>query len=89
MLDVVGVVVDVMMDAVGVWPLTVCATRYQGVYEGGRFVAFNLFAQDVPEQVFGDDVECADFFWGDSRVVFGVGDCLDDAVADLVGRLDL
>ena len=31
------------------WPVTVILTRYGGTYEGGRWAAFNLDHEDIPD----------------------------------------
>ncbi len=51
------------------WPLVVFSTRYDGVYEGGRFAA--LGSMTIPPDAIGGDPECHRWWqsWGaDPRV---------------------
>ena len=45
-----------------IYPVTIIRSRYGGVYEGGRWVAFLCSHEEVPEGAIGDDVECAEFW---------------------------
>jgi hypothetical protein len=70
------------------WPVTVAQARYGGIYEGGRWVAFLVAPWHVPEDAFGDDVTCAN--WWDSpsnSAKVGRGNTPDEAVHDLARRL--
>lgn len=44
------------------YPLTICVDRYSGAYSGGEFTAWNLDANEVPEEIHSDDVTCS-LFW--------------------------
>lgn len=80
-----------------IYPLTLVADRYDGAYSGGRFTAWNLFAQEVPEAIDGGDVECMDFWYGidgdvlsgkiRSDIICGVGNTPEEAVGNLYVRL--
>lgn len=69
-----------------VYPLTVIRDRYNGVYSGGDYLAFNLDFDEMSPGIIGDDVECANFFY-ECAVVYGKGDTLMAAVADLCEKL--
>ncbi len=48
------------------YPLTICSSRYQGVYEGGRYVAFPLGPDTICSTDYAsEDIECAQF-WADA-----------------------
>lgn len=44
------------------WPITIIASRYGGVYEGAKFLAFNLNFFEIPDAVHGDDISCSTWF---------------------------
>ena len=73
-----------MEDAI--YPLTITADRYGGAYSGGCYIAWNLFASDVPEDVDGGDVVCMDF-WQHNEIVCGIGRTVSEALADLYLKL--
>ena len=41
-----------------IYPLTITADRYTGTYSGGQFIAWNLGADEVPEEIYYDDCGC-------------------------------
>lgn len=72
-----------------IYPLTVCFDRYNGVYSGGLYTAWNCDSENVPTEISDDDVTCADF-WSDVKndrynflPTFGVGSTVDEAIEDL------
>lgn len=67
------------------YPCTVCASRYQGAYEGGLWVAFPVAYWDVPDAAFGCDLSAA-AFWTNADTV-GRGATPDEAVQDMLRRL--
>lgn len=76
-----------------IWPVTIVTARYQGGYEGGKWLAFNMEYGNVPEAVYGDDISCANFFdeYNKSNrkknpLKIGRGDTPDDALKDLVAQ---
>ena len=71
-----------LMDSL--YPLTITADRYDGTYSGGRYVAWNLDACDIPDDPFSGDVICMEFWDGGHRgYLCGVGDTVGEAVANL------
>ena len=50
------------LDVGAVYPLTIVAARYQGCYEGGRYLAFPCDPDAIPEGWDGGDMECAEWF---------------------------
>lgn len=71
-----------------IYPVTIIYDRYGGVYSGGRWVAFNLYYDDIPGAVSGDDISCHEF-WSEFKNRHGVagrGDTPDEALEDLRSR---
>jgi len=71
------------------YPLTVVSARYGGCYEGGRYLAFNLEADSLPEDYNGDDIDCSTFFEqaNSKNWAIGRGGTPTEAVEDLKARL--
>ena len=65
-----------------IYPLTIIADRYTGAYSGGNFIAFNLEADEVPEDVYSDDCGCHDF-WKNNDIICGKGRTVSEALANL------
>ena len=70
-----------------VYPLTIIADRYSGVYSRAKFTAWNHFVEDVPEEPDSGDTEC-DRFWHDYKGPVGKGSTPDEALADLAKQLE-
>jgi hypothetical protein len=75
------------------WPLTILPARYQGGYEGGRWLAFPVQPGEMDHGPLADwdasDVECA-MFWrqvDEQRWPIGRGATPDTAYQDLLDRL--
>ena len=64
------------------YPVTITPARYSGVYEGGKWVAFNLYPEDLPEAAFDDDVTCMTW-WSSFDKYVGIGSTPNEALADL------
>lgn len=59
--------------------MTITETRYSGVYEGGKWAAFDLWHDEIPDEAFGDDTECA-AWWEDYGDGVGTGDTTPELV---------
>lgn len=70
-----------------IYPLTVVADRYNGVYSGGVFTAWNKYNDELPSAIFGDDTSCMEFWSKNDNILCGRGDTIDSAIADLYGKL--
>lgn len=55
------------------YPVTITQARYQGVYEGGKWLAFHADPADVPAEAFADDITCS-AWWGEYGEDVGTGD---------------
>ena len=68
-----------------VYPLTIKADRYSGVYSGGKYTAWPCNEAAIPDEVFADDVSCA-HEWGvikSERRLVGIGCTPSVALVDL------
>lgn len=66
-------------------PITIISSRYRGVYEGAKFLAFNLNFFEIPDAVYGDDISCCDWFCEESvNYQIGKGSTPDEAYNDLL-----
>ena len=71
-----------------IYPLTIVEDRYGGCYSKGIYLAFNLEAWDVPEDVNGSDVDCVCFWDDDAKeYAIGKGDTAQEAIDDLARKL--
>lgn len=70
-----------------IYPLTIIADRYGGIYSGGLFTAWNVEAASVPWDIWGNDEECIDF-WNNCCYLVGKGDTPEEAVMDLKNKID-
>lgn len=67
------------------WPLTIISDRYGGVYSGAKFLAFNLYRDNIPEAIGGDDPMEMEFWDKDhGKFWIGKGETPNDAVIDLM-----
>ena len=69
-----------------IYPLTIVADRYSGIYSGGRFIAWNLSIDEIPEAIYSDDCSCSEF-WANNRIVCGKGRTVSESLADLYIKL--
>ena len=65
-----------------IYPLTIVADRYGGVYSHGAFTAWNLETYEVPTEIASDDVACMDF-WNKNTITCGKGATVEEAVGNL------
>ena len=77
-----------------IFPLTVVSDRYGGTYSGGNYTAWNLYPDEIPLEINGDDVTCHDFWLNihnaygtEKHTLCGVGDTMASAAHDLKRRL--
>ena len=73
-----------MSDTVfeSIYPLTIVADRYGGVYSNGAFTAWNLDTDEVPTEIASDDVTCMNF-WYENTIPCGKGATVEEAVGNL------
>ncbi len=76
---------DVFNHMDTIYPLTIKADRYSGVYSGGEYTAWPCDEAEIPSEVFMDDVSCA-HEWGvikSERQHVGIGCTPSVALVDL------
>lgn len=83
-------------EAEDLYPVFIVIDRYGGTYSGGAYTAWNICMDDIPSQIFGDDVTCG-CWWGQYRDILknnpnnifkvGFGDTPTEALNDLANRL--
>ena len=69
------------------YPTTIIHDRYGGTYSGAEWLAFPLQHDDVPEEVSGEDMECA-HFWRTTVYPIGKGSSPVEALIDLRNLLE-
>lgn len=75
---------DTIQDVI--YPLTITSDRYSGVYSGGKYIAWNLDADEVPGDIYSDDCGC-DEFWTTNTIICGKGNTVEEAIGDLYIKL--
>lgn len=71
------------------YPLTIVNDRYNGIYSGGKYTAWHLEFEDVPNDIAMDDITVNDF-WGiaDLRYLVGKGGTIEQAYEDLKSKVE-
>ncbi len=64
------------------YPVTIVEDRYNGTYSGWQWIAFNMEAIDIPQDVSGSDLAHAEF-WSKNNVVVGKGNTPTEALEEL------
>lgn len=65
-----------------IYPCTIIADRYGGVYSGGKWTAFACDYDFVPPDVDADDVTCGNF-WYKNQIPVGLGNTPQQAYEKL------
>ena len=76
-----------MTDLTMYYPITVVHDRYDGIYSGGKWIAWNLEPYEIREESQADDTVCM-FFWHNCKEPYGRGDTPEEAIEDLITQLD-
>ena len=69
-------------DKNDIYPLTIVKDRYSGCYSGGEYTAWNLEPEEIPTEIFYDDVSCYGF-WLSNKILVGKGDTPQEAIMNL------
>lgn len=69
-----------------IYPLTILKDRYGGIYSGGKYLAFNKHHDEIPNNVYGDDIACCEF-WEDFCDVYGTGNTIENAIQELTEKI--
>lgn len=68
----------------GVYPLIIVEDKYNGAYSGGKWLAFSCYPQEISNDIFGEDVECASFWSTHTMASYiGRGANINEAVLNL------
>ena len=70
-----------------IYPLVIVRDRYSGSYSYGAYTAWNMFFDDIPQDIDGDDVSCY-CFWNSYNGTVGLGETPNGAVKDLRQKLN-
>lgn len=73
-----------------IYPLTIINDRYGGVYSGGKYTAWNLYYNQIPDGVDGDDISCSNFWEANKQneiYVVGLGKTINKSLQDLCLKL--
>ena len=70
-----------------VYPLTVVLDRYNGTYSKGKYTAWNMTPDMLPEEIECSDIECMDF-WDSYSGDVGKGDSPDKAMYNLLENIN-
>lgn len=71
-----------------IYPLTIISDRYNGVYSGGRYLAFNLDFDEIPKEINASDMECCNFWDSHKDLLVGKGFYIDEAIRDLLIKME-
>jgi hypothetical protein len=70
-----------------IYPLVVINDRYNGVYSGAEWTAWEDYPDAIPDDIFGDDDSCCEFWLKANKNNIGFGNTPDEAIADLRQKL--
>lgn len=71
-----------------IYPCTIVNDRYNGIYSGGKWTAWNLDAENVPSEINGGDMACLNFWEVESECyIIGRGNTIIEAYKNLYERL--
>jgi hypothetical protein len=71
---------------IDLYPVIIRQARYNGLYEGGKWIAFaecEEFTDAMNDYFYGDDCDAADLFTDEYKKTVGIGVSPDHAYADL------
>lgn len=63
--------------------ITIIEDRYNGVYSGAKYTAWNLTYDEIPDGVESGDGECV-VFWHEYKGIVGKGNSPKEALEDLI-----
>lgn len=66
-----------------IYPLVLVDDRYSGAYSKGEWLAFNVLPENIPYEIFDDDITCCAFWSRNEDAAIGKGATPEEAIADL------
>lgn len=78
------------MKVKDIYPLTIIADRYEGVYSRGKYLAFNKHHWAIPDKIGGSDGDEMEFWGGPehNEYLIGKGNTPQQAVENLTQLLN-
>lgn len=75
---------------IDIHPVTIVSDRYHGTYSGGKYLAFNLNADQLPDEIDDGDIDCMKYWvWvKHTNQKVGVGSTPIDAYHDLLKKIN-
>jgi len=82
-----GCIYEPQTDYEDIYPLVIIEDRYTGVYSNGEYTAWNMYFDEIPQDIDGDDISCYDF-WHSYNGIVGLGKTPNEAIEDLRKKLN-
>ena len=76
-----------MKNIYEIYPLTIVRDRYNGIYSGGMYLAFNLDYYEIPIEISGSDIPCWEWWNNNKDYLVGKGETPTKAINDLLKKL--
>ena len=79
---------DIMENEI--YPLVIIKDRYTGTYSRGKYTAWNIYYEEIPFDIEGEDAVCRNFWYAQEdnpTYIVGKGDTVSEALADLYIKL--
>ena len=70
-----------------IYPLTIIRDRYNGIYSGGCYLAFNLDYYEIPIEISGSDIPCLEWWKENKYILVGKGYDVTSAIFDLAVKM--
>jgi hypothetical protein len=77
-----------MVNINEIYPLTIIRDRYNGIYSGGSYLAFNLNYDEIPIEISGSDIPCLEWWKENKYILVGKGYDITSAIFDLVVKMN-
>ena len=77
-----------MVNINEIYPLTIIRDRYDGIYSGGMYLAFNLDYDEIPSEISGSDIPCLEWWEENKYILVGKGYDITSAIFDLIVKMN-
>ena len=77
-----------MVNINEIYPLTIIRDRYDGIYSGGMYLAFNLDYDEIPSEISGSDIPCLEWWKENKYILVGKGYDITSAIFDLIVKMN-
>lgn len=75
------------MEDKDIYPLTILSDRYNGVYSGGKFIAFNIDYWEIPDSIGSGDFD-EENFYSETDIIYGIGNTVQECFDDLYNKIN-